>query len=185
MDLGHLEDAEAAHLREYLRFLLWHYRVVDSFWFIKVAEKFGQDQAEQMNEEVWAKVAPMAAKDLVMRFGIHEKGLEGFFKAMRLYPWHLLIGYDFEQSGNEATVRVPNCPTQQARISRGLDEYSCKGMHQAEFEGFAQAIDKRIEVECAFAPPDPHPDGEFCKWLFKVRETAVPEGAAEPDKVSS
>ena len=171
MDLGHLESADAAHLREYLRFLLWHYRVVDSSWFIKVAEKFGQHEAEKMNEEVWAKVAPMAAKDLAMRFGIHEKGLEGFFKAMRLYPWHLLIGYDIEQQGNEATVKVPMCPTQQARVSRGLEEYACKGMHQAEFEEFARAIDKRINVHCEFAPPDPHPDGEYCRWTFRLKET--------------
>lgn len=171
MDLQELETMDAAHLREYLRFLLWHYRVVDSFWYLKVAEQLGQEKADELNEAVWAKTGPMAAKDIMMRFGIHEKGLDGFFKALRLYPWHLLIGYDIAQSGSEATVSVPCCPTQKARIARGLEEYSCKKMHQAEFEGFAHAIDPRIRVECEFAPPDPHPEQEFCKWSFKVTES--------------
>jgi hypothetical protein len=76
MDMKIFDKMDASALKSYIDFLLWHYRVMDAFWFLYVGERFDQPTAERINEQVWGRVAGMAAKGLIQRFNI-RKGFGG------------------------------------------------------------------------------------------------------------
>jgi hypothetical protein len=167
MDFSSLSQED---LVKYVEFLMHSYRVMDAFWYINIEQRHGSEEANAINALVWGKTAQLAARDLKRRFGLTGGGLSDFVKALRFFPWTIIVGYDIQETGDEVIIEVASCPSQMARLDRGLGEYACQDMHRNEFENFAREIDPRIKVECLFAPPDEHPPDKMCRWRFTLGE---------------
>ncbi|MBU1740954.1 MAG: hypothetical protein KKC37_05360, partial [Proteobacteria bacterium] len=163
-------DLSKDDLVNYVEFLMHNYRVMDAFWYINLEQRHGSAEADAVNALVWGKTAQLAARDLKKRYGLEGGGLSAYVRALRLFPWTIIVGYDIQEKENEVIIEVASCPSQTARLDRGLGEYACQAMHRSEFENFAREIDPRIKVECLFAPPDDHPPDRHCSWRFTLGE---------------
>lgn len=155
-------------LQLYVEFMLNQLRRTDGFWFLGVESTFGYDAAIKLNDQVWHKMGKIMARDIKEIFSVTEKGLEGLVKVLRYSPWTSISGFQIEEGDGEVFVSVPHCASQEARIKKGVGEYACKEMHYGEFKSLIEEVDERIKVECIFAPPDPHPEGLFCRWRFTM-----------------
>ncbi len=175
MALDRLDTLDRDQLLEYVHALLWQYRLMDAFWFIKAEEVYGLAAAEDLNARVWAKLGDLSARDIVKRFGPFEPGpgqtpIDAFLAAYAYYPWDMLATFDWVRTGpDELTLKMAGCPPQVARLKRDLGEYACKEMHLGEFKGFLSVIHPSLQVECLYAPPDPHPEDHFCSWRVWVK----------------
>lgn len=154
-------------MEEYVDFLLKQYRLVDALWFLAVEDNFGLESAVRLNEKIWEEIGGRSAREIKKRFEVNEKGLEGFEKAMKFFPWCRILNYEFEKLGDRLMIRVKNCLPQIARVKSGRGIFPCKEMQFRLFRAFAKEIDERIEVNCIYAPPE---KGDyFCEWEFRIR----------------
>jgi hypothetical protein len=167
MRFSQLPDSD---LRKYLDFLLRHYRLTDAYWFLSVEDAFGTEAAVKLNEDIWTRIGSVAARDIKERFSLQEEGVARVLEAMSYFPWAIITGFQLEETVDAATIRVPYCPPQAARLRTGRGEFPCKAMHLGEFLNFAKEIDERVEVRCVMAPPDPHPEDLWCEWELRLRE---------------
>ena len=164
-----LDIMDREELRKLAGSLLWQLRLADAFWFINIEKRMGLEGAEEVNALVWEQVGRLAARDILRRFDIQEKGgLQGLLQALKYFSWGLMLDYDVQSGDKEMILSVPVCPAQEGRKKHGLGEYSCKEMHLREFTAFAGEIDPRIRVHCIFAPPDDHPPELYCRWRFDL-----------------
>ena len=157
MDLKIFEKMDGPVLRNYIQFLLWHYRVIDAFWFLSVAKMFDQPTAERLNEQVWGRVGGMAAKDLIQRFGVKEKGLKGFVEALRYFPWTILVGYQIEEKERRSDHHRSQLPTQEARLKRGLESLCAKRCTRVSLKASPERLTSVLKWNVCSLHPIPIP----------------------------
>jgi hypothetical protein len=161
-----VSQATAKEMTKYVEFLLWQYRLVDAFWFLKAEKAFNLEVAEKLDENVWSTIGKHMARDIKHRFKISEKGIDAVLEALSYNPWTTITKYVVQKEEDKTILYVPICPPQIARQKHGKKEFRCKKMHMKFFANFAKEIDTRVKVRCLFAPPDPHPEDVWCKWEF-------------------
>ena len=171
--LGHdgnpFEKMPKSELEGLLESLSKLWLAVDGVWFQAVESMEGMDGAKAVNDACWTSFAPLEARRIKSVLGLpKEGGLPALEAALKHRFSSRINEVAIEKDEESLTLRYVNCRVQAARRRKGLADYPCKSAGMAEFEGFAQGVDPRIETVCLACPPDPLGENEFCSWRFTL-----------------
>lgn len=145
---------------------------LDGVWFQAVEQREGMVAAKEVNDACWSHFSPLEAARIKELAGLPEQGGLGALAQTFVHRLYGAINEQevfFEDDG-ALVMRMTKCRVQAARKRKGLEDYPCKSGGVVEYTTFANTVDKRISCECIACPPDPHPEGWFCAWRFRLEE---------------
>lgn len=159
-------------LAKLLEAMAANWLALDGVWFQAVETRESMVDAKAVNDGCWKYFSPLEASRIKeMRSLPEQGGLETLAKTFEHRLYGVLNEQEifFEEDG-ALVMRMVKCRVQNARQRKGLPDYPCKSAGVVEYATFGETVDKRIVCECIACPPDPHPEGYFCAWRFRMKE---------------
>lgn len=144
----------------------------DGLWFQSVEQQFGMEAAIELDGKAWERFTQIEAQRIMQRLNMEPGGgIPALVQALkfRLYAY-LNKQTVVESSDRHCVFRMETCRVQDARKRKKLPDFPCKPVGILEYTYFAKTIDPRIETRCITCPPDPHPEGYYCSWEFRIKE---------------
>jgi hypothetical protein len=139
----------------------------DGVWFQAVENNQDMYTSKRCNDTCWTRFSPLEASIIRSFLNLPEQGgLEALERALNFRLYARINKQTTERQGEALIFKMVNCRVQEARKSKGLDDYPCKSAGIVEYSTFARTIDSRIKTECIGCPPDKHPEEWTCAWRF-------------------
>ena len=139
----------------------------DGIWFQTVEKNKDMYTSKRCNDTCWTRFSPLEASMIKSLLNIPEQGgMQGLERALNFRLYSRINKQTSEKEGEDLIFRMVTCRVQDARKSKGLEDYPCKSVGLVEYGEFAKAIDYRIKTECLACPPDKHPQEWVCAWRF-------------------
>lgn len=144
---------------------LWR---VDGLYFLGIEKKFCTEAATEIDAGVWEAMAEIEAKSLQRMFDVGETpDIPIIMDLLRKSSWALDQPFKtVEISSKRAVLGIDRCRTQEARLSKGMEEFPCKKVRFGYLKNFAKTLNPNVQVDCLVCPPDKHPKGSWCRWQF-------------------
>ena len=158
-----LSDFVFMHLRD-----MW---AVDGLYYLFIEEKWGTEEATEIDRKVWEVMGKIEARKIKKLFDITESDIPSMMKALQYSGWSLdLEDKEIEIQKDKAILRNVKCRVQNTRIKKGLGEFGCKPVRWGFLKSFAKEFNPDIVVKCNVCPPDEHPPDLWCEWEFVLKE---------------
>ncbi len=166
-----IEDLSKDELLNLLKDFSKRWLAHDGLWFLQLERRDGMKRAIEIDREVWRRFTLIEAKRIMGLLGLEEGGgLDSLERALNFRLYALVNIQEAERRENRLIFTMKECRVQKARERKGLDLFPCKEVGRVEYEGFATAIDPRIETKCLQCPPDDLRGDYYCRWEFLLKE---------------
>ncbi len=143
---------------------------MDGLWFSLLEEKYGLEDALDIDVRVWRSLGLVHGKRLLKAFAINKDNpIQALVSMIQADP--IQIVYEPEVTtltDSKVVFHCNSCPPQQFRIQSGKGELPCKPVGIALFTSYAELVSPKVKLSCLTCPPDPHPAQFWCEWQFEV-----------------
>ncbi|MBI4288867.1 MAG: hypothetical protein HY671_10615 [Chloroflexi bacterium] len=161
------EDLPKGTLIETIKMMAQNAVTLDGQWFRAVEERWSQDLAVQMDEEVWKRQVVVEARRIKRLLGLKGEGPRDVVRAYNFMSGANSMEWDYQEINLERIlVYYTHCTIQDSRVRQGIGEFPCKYIWLNIHAAFARAVSPGVKVRCDFAPPDAHPKDAWCRWEF-------------------
>jgi SAM-dependent methyltransferase len=142
----------------------------DGCWFLAAEERYGMEQAIELDAASWRRFAAAEARRIMEAFAIPAGGgLDALAQALSYRMYSFVNPSRIERSPEGDVLRffMETCRVQQTRRHKGLPDFPCRSVGEVEFDTFARTVDPRIVTKCLSCPPDAGAGGH-CGWEFRL-----------------
>ncbi|MFX1297424.1 MAG: DUF6125 family protein [Promethearchaeota archaeon] len=140
---------------------------IDGLWFLEVENKFGFDDAFEMDIKVWKRYGPIIIKRIKKVFSIEDNTLESFLRILEVLC--AMDGTQFiieEKTLDKAVIRVQYCPWwENLKRSKREKLVRCDIVDRDIFPEWAKAFNPKVKFELTKSLPDGH---DTCEWLISL-----------------
>jgi hypothetical protein len=159
-------------LAEMVNVWLKTYWTLQNYWMVFTEERFGFENAAEMDARVWEKAAPAQAYRTIkaLNLGNDMQALAALLKFTA--PQWVSAGFEWEfteVSDSRLRMVIHKCPMGTFRKAQNLDLLPCKDLAPPLYIGLAKIINEKIDAKCLHAHPDPPKEGVMCEWGFVLK----------------
>lgn len=151
------------------------YPGMDGLWFTLCRERFGDEVARELDEEIWSKRALVPeANRICEALNIKGDDVAALFKLFQTQPGFEPLGFDMKYElydNNHGICTVQNCRSIEY-FARHDDwdtaKWVCSKIDQIGFEAAAKYFNPKMKVTPLKLHPENADDRPHCKWEFKI-----------------
>lgn len=148
-------------------------RAIDGLWYLAVKDRWGNEQAMDLDIEVWKKAMLFELRAVTGALNIHGDDVMTVLKYLQCNPWFALCDYEIEvKDDNHAMVSERNCRTLAAleREGKGRELLQCRQICPEIQRVRADFFNPRIRFVQVKAPPREPGDEICCQWELKLEQ---------------